>query len=185
MKTTTGSNAPAWLLEFVELKERVLARLAEMPEALRENPPSKDAWSATEVVEHLILVEEQVTGLWRKALGSSPAVLGFKSGVLAAMVSAAFARTGVRVPTVPELVPRGDLALPQLTVRWGKAREELAAAVPENSKVAWIAHPVFGPLSSDQVGKIFLAHLKHYLRHWRQVSLQMRKGNSGEHFYGG
>lgn len=170
MKTTTEANAPAWLLESAELKKRVLARLAEMPEASRGKVQSKDAWSATQVVEHLILVEEQVAGPWRKALGSSPPVPGFKSGVLAAMVSAAFARTGVRVPTVPELVPSGGLALPELTVRWEKARKELAAAVPENPKAAWIMHPVFGPLSSDQMGKIFVAHLKHHLRHWPYVS---------------
>jgi hypothetical protein len=166
MKKIIESKAPGWLLESAELKERVLARFAEMPEASRDKMPSKDAWSASGVVEHLVKVEEQVAGPWRKALGSKPPTLGIKSGVLSAMVSTVFARTNMRVPTVPELVPTGALALPELTSRWEKARNELTAVLPENSKVAWVMHPVFGPLSSDQMGKLLAAHLQHHLRHW-------------------
>lgn len=171
MKTTIESTTPAWLLESAQLKERVLARFAEMPEVLREKEPSKDAWAAAEVVEHLILVEEKVAGPWRKELGNNPPVaLGLRSRILTAMVSAVMGRTGVRVPTVPGLVPLGGLALPELTYRWAEARKELAAGLPENSKVAWIVHPVFGPLSSDQMGKLLVAHLKYHLLHWPKFS---------------
>jgi hypothetical protein len=170
MKTISESKPPAWLLELAELKQNVLTRFAEMPEALREKVPSEDAWSATEVVEHLVIVEEQVAGPWRTALGSKPSLPGFKSGVLTAMVSGVMALTNVRVPTIPVLVPAGGHALPELTLRWAKARQDLANAVPENSKAAWIMHPVFGLLSSDQMGKLLVAHLKHHLRHWPNLS---------------
>jgi hypothetical protein len=165
------SRTPAWLFDLGALKKSVLAHYSEMPEVLREKKPSKAAWSASEVVEHLIIVEEQVAGSWRKEIGSgSPVPLGLKSHLLTTMVSAVMAHTHVRVPTVPELVPSGGLALPELTSRWEKARKELTNALPEYSKVAWTMHPVFGPLSSDQMGKIMVSHLKHHLRHWPEVS---------------
>ena len=169
MNTIFESKTPDWLLESAELKDRVLARFAEMPEAFREKVTSKDAWSAAEVVEHLILVEEHVAGPWRNTLGSSESAPGLKAGVSAAMVSTMFTRTNIRVPTVPELVPNGNLALPELTRRWDMARKECIAALPKDPKVAWIMHPVFGPLSSDQMGRILVAHLKHHLRHWPKV----------------
>jgi hypothetical protein len=171
MNTISESKTPPWLLESAGLKEKVLSRFAEMPEALHEKVLSEVAWSAAEVVEHLILVEEHVAGPWRKALSENPPeALGLKPKILSTMVSTVFARTNMQVPTVPELVPTGGLGLPELKSRWAEASRELAVALPESSKAGWVMHPVFGPLSSGQMGKIFVAHLKYHLRHWPKVS---------------
>lgn len=49
--------------------------------------PSKDAWSAAQAIEHLIL---------------------------SIIVSAVSTRTAVRAPTIPELVPSGSLTLSEM-----------------------------------------------------------------------
>ena len=82
------------------------------------------------------------------------------------MVSVGVTKTGMRVPTVPELEPRGGLALGELERRWTETRAKLIAALPGDPRAAWILHPAFGPLSSDQMGRILSAHLAHHLRHW-------------------
>jgi hypothetical protein len=158
-------------LESEALKEKVLERLGEMPEELRQRAPSKDAWSASEVVEHLIITEEQAAGPWRDSLRKNPSVvpLGIRSKVVTAMLAVGLGRSNMRVPTLPELVPHGGLSLADLSLRWSISRVDLAGALPENSEVAWTTHPAFGPLSSAQIGKILVAHLKHHLRNWPQV----------------
>ena len=170
MMAHTQVDSPQWLAKATELKETVLKRLEETPEPLRLKLPSKDAWSAAEVVEHLIVVEECVAGPWRESLARERSVkLGVKSRFVTRMVSTIFGQTGMRVPTVPELVPKGDLSLPELERRWQEARKDLVAALPEDPDVAWIMHPALGPLSSSQMGAILAAHLKLHLRHWPTI----------------
>ena len=156
-----------WLEKATVLREAVLVRLESMPESQRATPPAPGHWSASGVVEHLILVEEIVVGLWRQRLLERPSSrAGFKSALLISIVSFVVSKTDVRVPTVSELEPKEMMELDELRHRWETARENLVAALPEDPRRAWILHPAFGPLSGGQMGRLLASHLEHHLRHW-------------------
>jgi hypothetical protein len=156
-----------WLVKATTLKEVVLDRLDSMPEALRNIAPAPSQWSAYEVVEHLILVEENVAGLWRQNLLNSPApIVTFRSTLASGIVTFIFSKTSMRTPTVPALEPKGVSTVDELREQWDTARARLVAALPDDAHTAWILHPAFGPLSSDQMGGLLTSHLEHHLRHW-------------------
>jgi hypothetical protein len=167
-KTSQSTSADAeWLDKATELKEAVLARLESMPEAQRATAPVTSEWSASGVVEHLILVEENLVGLWRQNLLEKPSpISGRKSGIVSGIVSFVFSKTGIRVPTVPELEPKEMMSIVELRKRWEETRERMVESLPDDTHSAWILHPAFGPLSSEQMGRLLASHLEYHLRHW-------------------
>lgn len=163
----SDSAGAEWLEQATRLKGVVLDRLEAMPEGQRNLASGSGDWSAAGVVEHLILVEENLVGLWKqKLMGIASPKAGMKSSLLSGMATFVMGKTQMRVPTVPELEPKGDIGHAALKERWGEAREQLIASLPADTGGAWILHPAFGPLSSDQMGKLLAAHLEHHLRHW-------------------
>ena len=167
MPKSSASDVPKWLSKATQLKEVVITKLAAMPVTERSVTSKPGEWSAANIVEHLILFEEVVPGLWRESLlaASSPSVTT-RSALLSRVVSFGVSKTGLRVPTVPELEPKGALDLDALERRWLKVRSALVVSLPEDPNVSWVLHPVLGPLSSAQMGTILAAHLVHHIRHW-------------------
>jgi hypothetical protein len=164
---TQHPQVAEWLVEATKLKETVLARLDSMPETQRVKEPGPGEWPASSVVEHLILFEENVAGPWRQKLLDAPSTkTSFKSSLLSLIVRFVVSKTGVRVPTLPELEPKEVLGADALRDRWNAVRERLVAALPADTGGAWIVHPALGPLSSEQIGKLLAAHIEHHLRHW-------------------
>jgi hypothetical protein len=164
------SELPRWLLEATELKATALGRLSAMPVATRDFPLPGWGWSASEIIEHLILSEELTAGRWKEGVSKLPsAKTGLKAELLARFVAFGMGRTSIRVPTVPGLEPEGGSSITELERRWNTARQQLVEALPEDSNAAWVMHPVFGPLNSAQMGRIIASHLKHHLHHWPQL----------------
>ena len=162
-----GAEEPEWLAKATQLKQATLERLAAMSKSARDIVSPPVSWSASGIVEHLILVEECVAGSWRERLMAVPnPKAGVKSGLLSRVVSFSMSKTGLRVPTVTELEPVGGLGMEELELRWVTAREWLVDTLPEDDHAAWILHPALGPLSSWQMGGMISSHLEHHLRHW-------------------
>ena len=162
-----NAKEPDWLAKATELKQVALERLAAAPNSERDVAPTPGSWSASGIVEHLILVEECVAGLWQERLKAVPnAKAGFKSEMLSRMVGFVFSNSGIRVPTVAELEPVGGIGIEELTLRWTAARQRLTDTLPQDNQAAWVLHPALGPLSSTQMGRLITAHLNHHLRHW-------------------
>ena len=156
-----------WLDKATKLKEVVLVRLDSMPETQRTVAPAPGEWSASGVVEHLVLLEENIAGTWRQRLLEMPSPkTGIKSALLSRIVSVVVSKTDLRVPTATELEPKEVMEVDELRDRWHTARERLVAALPDDTRSAWILHPEFGPLSSEQMGRLVASHLEHHLRHW-------------------
>ena len=163
---------PQWLVTATQLKQATLERLAAMPISARDVVSPPISWSASEIVEHLIRVEECVAGAWKDRLLSVPnPKAGFKSALLSRIVGFSFSNTGLRVPTVSELEPTGGMVINELLIRWDAARKRLCSELPDDEHAAWILHPVFGPLSSSQMGRMISSHLEHHLRHWPKPTI--------------
>jgi hypothetical protein len=156
-----------WLAKADELKRVAVDRLTVMPLSQRSAVTMPGAWSASDVVEHLILFEEMIPGLWSESLLSIPSpkvTLG--SELLSRMLSFSVSKTGIRIPTLPELESKGGMELAAIASRWSEARSGLVVALPKNPNAPWVLHPALGPLSSAQMGRILAAHIEHHLRHW-------------------
>jgi hypothetical protein len=166
-KFSRESSEPEWLIASTKLKQVTLERLATMPASERDIVSPPISWSASGIVEHLILTEECVAGIWKEKLRSNPNPrTDIKSALSSRMVAFIFSKTSLQVPTLSELEPTGGIGIDELVVRWDVARQRLRSALPDDEHAAWILHPAFGPLSSLQMGQLIRAHLEHHLRHW-------------------
>ena len=67
-------SPPLWLIEAEKLKTQVLDRLEQMSPEAREFSPGPQAWSAAQMVGHLVLVEELLVSDWRAAALRSPSL---------------------------------------------------------------------------------------------------------------
>lgn len=126
--------------------------------------PAPDAWSALQVMEHLVLVDELVAAQLPDASVRPNARWGRAAILLMRLASGAGAK--VRVP-LADIVPRGEANLDQLVHRWHLASEALWTIVRERSRRAeavLLTHPVAGPLSCVDG----LAFLREHIRHHRR-----------------
>jgi hypothetical protein len=150
-------------------KNDVLARVGALAEAERTRRPSPGDWSPQEIVEHLVLYEELLAG-WIAAAGSAPEPKKRRGGLPALFVPVItrIMRWGVRIPTLPELLPRGEASLEELERRWAGVRAALTdrlGAIPPGAAGAPIAlHPIAGPLDAVAVLRLADAHLVYHQR---------------------
>ncbi len=161
-----SSLSISWLSEAVSLKTQVLDRLGQMSLESRQHSSGPQAWSATQMVCHLVLVEELLVSDWRTAALNSPGLRPSWRGSLVVRMVNAGMRSPIRIPTRSFLEPSGDSELPDLQERWSAARQRLPSTFPSNESSLWIIHPIFGPLSCAQMGSFLVAHLRYHLNHW-------------------
>ena len=115
----TGPAVVEWLEKATKLKEAVLARLESLREAERAVAPAPWEWSASMVVEHLILFEENVVGQWRQRLLEMPSPnVGIRSSLLRSIVSFVVSKTKARAPSLPGLEPKEAMAVCDIKERW-------------------------------------------------------------------
>ncbi len=160
-----------WFAEAETLKTQALTRLAALSPEEQRHPPAPDAWSAAQVVAHLVIVEELLVDEWHPTAKNAP---GTKPSLLAALIAAvasAGMRGPFRMPTIAALDPNarepdGSGDLETLAARWGTVRERMRNTFPAQASALWIIHPMFGALTCPQFGAFLVAHLQHHLNHW-------------------
>lgn len=156
-----------------------------MDELKREAPddlvwkPAPEAWSLTQVVEHLVIAEERgLKGLERER----PAELGsrFAAGLkLRLMGLAAPLPIRVKAPS-KGLLPTGIPELGDLAIRWGEARCRLAGVLDAVSAETMAErrwrHPIAGWLDNGQWLDFISSHITHH-------QLQIGRIRSALHAY--
>jgi hypothetical protein len=156
-------------------KDALLGSLAiESPERLAFRPDGK-GWCALDVVQHLVLVEESVVGYARKKLQGPPQpVPVLDRAKLALLVLILRSPVRFRAPT-PVVIPAETVPLGDLTVRWGKVREdlrEILGSLPdERRKALFFRHPIGGALDPHGTLDFVHEHAEHHdaqiRRTWR------------------
>lgn len=156
-------------------RERVYKRVEGLSEEQANARPNPNSWSATDIVEHLTIMEDR---LWRMMLvmltkaeaasmKSNRATVEIKPFSLDELI----ARIRNEKYTAPEFVrPGGTESIANLTARMRQSREELHALRPRieatDLSIVTYPHPVFGPLNFYQ----WLAFIGlHEERHLRQI----------------
>ena len=136
--------------------------------------PAPGSWSALDLVEHLVVVEEGVL----RGIPDRPPTRSLADGARAAMVLPllylSFARgVRLRAPT-PAILPVGGSTLAQLEARWTRARANLRAVLqllgPEDLSRPFLRHPVIGWLTTLEGLGFIERHVAHHLHRVQRIS---------------
>ena len=160
-------------------KDSLLGALAERSPARLAFRPGAASWSALDVVQHLVLVEEGVVGYARKKLlgPPQPVSLGDRAR-LALLVGVLKSPVRFRAPA-PQVIPEKTLPLDDLAARWRTARTELRgvlATLPaDRLRSLFFRHPLGGPLDASGTLTFLDEHVRHHeaqlVRIWRAAGL--------------
>lgn len=129
--------------------------------------PAPGAWSAVEVLDHLVKVEEALVASVRSRLGAGIAV-GAPERVRAAMVRWVMrSPMRVRLPAGASVVtPTAEARAGQVLARWAAVREELGtlagSLTPVQCRGGVFTHPVSGAMTFAMALGFVSAHLSHH-----------------------
>ena len=154
-------------------KDALLGALSiESPGRLAFRPGGK-GWSALDVVQHLVLVEEGVLGYARKKLQGPPQPVALLDRAkLTLLVGVLRSPIRFRAP-LPQVVPAETFPLDALSARWETVRGELRdllVSLPDERKRALVfRHPISGPLDPSGTLTFLDEHAKHHDAQVRRI----------------
>lgn len=146
------------------LRDALLAEVAAASETKRRHRPTPDAWSAIEVLEHLVLAERVVLGpsaQWRDRAGASRSLRDRVRFYMVRLVLQQ--RIKVRTPS-EQMRPSGRASFEQLRTAWVAQQEALREFVlsldAAGARRAIFHHPIAGPLTVPQALQLLEVHLR-------------------------
>lgn len=167
------------ILEAIdETRGRLYHRVEALSPAQEKFRPTPDAWSIAEIVEHLAIIEEQLSRLFvmmvKKASSTGAPEAGgqdFRPVSLDQFVERSLREKYVAPETVR---PSGNLSVEESLARLRRSRAELHNLRPKLEAIDLSSltypHPAFGPLDLSQ----WLAFIGvHEERHLRQIETVM------------
>jgi hypothetical protein len=163
------------LLDRIDRERRgLLAEVDELDPKQLVFRPGKGSWSALEVVEHLVKVEEAILSrrkqreprTWREAV---------RGRLSLELMSVAF-HLGRRFKApVPTILPQGGATLTDLRARWESAQQAMRRTVegfgPPDFGRPMMRHPILGLLTPAETLTFILRHITH---HRRQIARMRR-----------
>lgn len=139
--------------------------------------PSKGSWSALEVVEHLVRVEEAIISrikarpprTWREAV---------RGRLSLELISVSF-RLGRRFKApVPTILPQGGATLTDLGARWEAAQQAMRRTVdgfgPADFGRPMMRHAILGLLTPNETLTFILRHIAHHRRQIARIQRSPR-----------
>lgn len=171
-------HSVAEILEAIdETRGRLYDRVEGLSPAQAKFRPTPDAWSVAEIVEHLAIIEEQLSRLVvmmvkkAESAGAQAGGQSFRPFSLDQFIE----RSRKEKYIAPETVrPSGSLSLEDSLARMRRSRAELHELRPKLEAIDLASmtypHPAFGPLDLSQ----WLAFIGvHEDRHLRQIETVM------------
>ncbi len=167
--------------QLSDLRDELLARVGSLPEEAREArpPETPTAWSPTQVLQHLHLVEAMVLERMPEVgegLASVSSSRNKDRGIgtrirhtLGALAVRVVFRLGLRVRVPSQRVsPDPPLGFSEAASAWRTTGAELASRLEEAFARAPTAptmrHPVSGPLTAEGTTRFLLEHARHHAR---------------------
>lgn len=152
------------LQRIAALRDALLAEVDAAPDATRRRRAAPDAWSALEVVEHLVLAERVVLGPSAQWGERPDASRSLRDRVRYCMVRLVLQqRIKVTIPS-EQLRPSGRVSFAQLRTAWIAQQEALREFVlsldAAGAKRAIFHHPIAGPLTVRQALQLLEVHLR-------------------------
>jgi uncharacterized damage-inducible protein DinB len=158
---------------FAKTESRRRAIIAEADRLTAEQltfRPAPNAWSALDVLEHLVKMEEAIAARVRPREPSGQLETVRVKAALCLMRVLFVARGRIRVP-VQAILPLGGVTLSDLAGRWEAAqaalRERLETFGPEDWPRPMMRHPLIGRLTPAEGLTFIHWHMGH---HQRQIA---------------
>ncbi len=160
-------GAVTTISELEQQKTQMLDTLRDWSPARLAYRPAANAWSAVEMLDHIVKVENAITDAARRGL-QNPHRIGPRDRLGFLFLDRVFrSNRRVKVPASASLVlPDKDLDLQSVTHRWDASRKELAEFVsgvlPEQMQAGVFRHPVSGWMTVPQILQFFSVHIQHH-----------------------
>lgn len=129
--------------------------------------PAADAWSAIEVLDHVVKVESGIIAAARRGL-QKPHRIGLRDRVGFLFIERVFrSRRRVKVPSsAPQVLPDSNATPAAVRERWAESRDDLALLLaqvtPDQLRAGVFRHPVSGWMSLPQILRFFSVHIRHH-----------------------
>ena len=165
------------LRDKFEMYDRTLLALLDNLAGLNDDQlrrkPGPGDWSILQIVQHMVLAERDVM----QYLPEPKELIDRKRGLRARIfyvVVLLILRWNIRVPVPAKgMVPDGNTSLFELRQQWDENlrwfRGYLDSLGPEDLKRAVFSHPIAGPLTGPQAGKLAQYHFDAHLRQIKKV----------------
>lgn len=176
-------------LKFEQL-ERATEHLLASAEALGPDSakaPTEGKWSATQVVHHLLFIEDNIVQYVQKKVQADEQLpkVGLFTRLRARLVRLLLRLPGVKFKAprgVATLTNAGDLpALPELRAHWEASRRGLERLLNEfpgrQLNRAIFPHPRSGRITIYQVMDFLLDHLLHHQQQMGRITRALRPGS--------
>ncbi len=152
--------------ELERERAELMAELGEWPLGRLSFRPEAGAWSAVEVLDHIVLAEAGTTEDMRESL-KAPRVLGDEARpMVAALERALRSEERFTVPAGAGIDPDAQTSYAEVVRRWDAARAELRLMIEglseEQARCGVFEHPFAGWMTMREVLKHMSDHLYHH-----------------------
>jgi uncharacterized damage-inducible protein DinB len=164
----SGSVTPKlqrWFEKFERQKAEILSRASAMHPSRLQFRQTVHSWSALEVLDHLVKVEE----VWLEAVtkNASPEHAVTLRARVAGMVATCvmLLPTRVKVPAgAQSVVPESAPELSIISTQWDKIRRDIAGSLNSfpTHRRGVLQHPITGWMNLDRATSFLSAHLRHH-----------------------
>jgi len=136
------------------------------------SPLSNDEWSLAQVIEHLVIVEQNLASLIAESIGqenNKTVRFNFKKYINKKIVFFIL-NNGIKVPVPTEAVyPNGSMNIEQSFLAWNQIRvqlDQMSQKINLNPEIAnnfTFNHPRIGNLSAKETIEFISVHLRYHL----------------------
>jgi uncharacterized damage-inducible protein DinB len=164
---TTYQNLEEIYQEIDAIRDKLVARVADLTPEQAAFRPDTASWSVNDVMEHLSLAEGGICRIFEGLLAQAPAGDGFRPFSMAAVVAP---RAGEKFQAPDVIAPTGQVPLADSLTRLRQSRAALHSLRPRIAAAdlseTRFPHLAFGPINGYQ----WLAFIGlHEMRHSAQV----------------
>ncbi len=137
--------------------------------------PKPEAWSITEILHHLILVESFVVAYFEKKLDkrSSLRKVSWSAGLRSTVMTWALRSPLKFKAPSPHVLPTPGLALDDLQMQWESLRQKLQTLLervtPEMLQLRLYRHPLAGLLTVTHMLIFLQEHLEHHAQQIEKI----------------
>ncbi len=127
-------------------------------------------WSAAQVIEHLVMLEELLLKGHKKVIASEKTLTPGPKGKIFVSVIGFMNRAKLRFGTTPDLKPQGSIDLDTRLKDWYAIRETLTSDIDKiqasNLTAPYTIHPIAGPLDAESTLKLISQHIDYHIRNF-------------------
>ncbi len=157
----------------------VLSEVARLSSTQLRFRPQPGDWSALDVLDHLVKVEESLLRTVRRHLPDGVAISARDRVGALLITSVMLSPMRVKVPASASMVlPAATMDLPAIVASWSSVRDQMANLLeslqPAQFRMGVFQHPVSGWMTMTDTLRFISAHLQHHRYQLNRLKLAAR-----------